>query len=88
MTDDRALQAQIPKLADQTILVVGDVILDEYIIGQATRMSREAPIPILEYQERRHIAGGASNPSANIVAIGQSCYSNWHLWARMIPHSN
>ncbi len=70
MTVDTALQALILKLANQTILVVGDVILDEYIIGQATRMSREAPIPILEYQERRYIAGGASNPSANIVALG------------------
>jgi len=64
------LRTLIPKLANQTILVVGDVILDEYVIGQATRMSREAPIPVLEFESRRYIAGGAANPSANIVKMG------------------
>lgn len=52
------------------VLVVGDVILDEYLIGTATRMSREAPIPVLELSERRTIAGGAANPAANIAALG------------------
>lgn len=64
------LKSLIPQLANQTILVIGDVILDEYVIGQATRMSREAPIPVLEFESRRYIAGGSANPSANIVAMG------------------
>jgi len=64
------LKTLIPKLAKQTILVIGDVILDEYVIGQATRMSREAPVPVLEFESRRYIAGGSANPSANIVAMG------------------
>jgi D-glycero-beta-D-manno-heptose-7-phosphate kinase len=64
------LKALIPKLANQRILVIGDVILDEYVIGQATRISREAPIPVLEFESRRYIAGGSANPSANIVAMG------------------
>jgi len=64
------LKDYIPRLANQTILVVGDVILDEYVIGQATRMSREAPIPVLEFESRRYIAGGSANPSANIVKLG------------------
>jgi len=63
------LKSLIPTLADQTILVIGDVILDEYVIGQATRMSREAPIPVLEFESRQYIAGGATNPSANIVSM-------------------
>ncbi len=54
------------------VLVVGDVILDEYLIGTATRMSREAPIPVLELAERRCIAGGAANPAANAAALGAS----------------
>ncbi len=53
-----------------SVLVIGDVILDEYLIGTATRMSREAPIPVLELTERRTIAGGAANPAANIAALG------------------
>lgn len=66
------LRDYIPQLAKQTVLVIGDVILDEYVIGQATRMSREAPIPVLEFESRRFIAGGAANPSANIVKLGSN----------------
>jgi len=66
----QSLQQFIPRLANQRILVLGDVILDEYITGKAQRMSREAPIPVLEFQSRRYIPGGASNPANNIVALG------------------
>jgi rfaE bifunctional protein kinase chain/domain len=52
------------------IVVIGDAILDEYLIGTATRLSREAPIPVLEFEERRLIAGGAANPAANIISLG------------------
>ena len=52
------------------MLVVGDVFLDEYISGQATRLSREAPIPVLEFAGRRHVPGGAANPSSNIATLG------------------
>jgi rfaE bifunctional protein kinase chain/domain len=52
------------------VLVLGDVILDEYIVGRAERLSREAPVPVLEFQERRYIPGGAANPASNIVALG------------------
>lgn len=62
----------IPELANRRILVIGDLILDEYLTGRATRMSREAPIPVLEFEQRRHIPGGAANPAANIVALGSS----------------
>lgn len=68
MTTD--LHNLIPQLAGQRIVVVGDVILDEYVIGRATRLSREAPVPVLEFEERRFIPGGAANPAANIVALG------------------
>lgn len=64
------LQALVPELANRRILVLGDVILDEYLIGKAQRLSREAPIPVLEYESRRYIPGGAANPAANIVALG------------------
>lgn len=67
MTNPQSLVAQ---LAHKKIMIVGDVILDEYVYGDATRMSREAPIPVLEYRERRYIPGGAANPSANIVSLG------------------
>ncbi len=64
------LQTLIPALANHCVLVVGDVILDEYLMGRATRISREAPVPVLEYEARRLIAGGAANPAANITRLG------------------
>lgn len=56
-------------LARQRVLVVGDVVLDEYIFGHATRLSREAPIPVLEFTRRSYIPGGAANPANNIAAL-------------------
>ena len=51
-------------------MVVGDVFLDEYVVGRATRLSREAPIPVLEFERRFYLPGGAANPSSNLVALG------------------
>lgn len=64
------LTALVPRLAHHRIIVIGDLILDEYLTGTATRMSREAPIPVLEFESRRLIPGGAANPAANIAALG------------------
>jgi D-glycero-beta-D-manno-heptose-7-phosphate kinase len=55
---------------NRPILVVGDVILDEYLIGKATRLSREAAVPVLERTRRQLIPGGAANPAVGIVALG------------------
>jgi D-glycero-beta-D-manno-heptose-7-phosphate kinase len=60
----------IPLFADRRVLVVGDVVLDEYIVGTPTRLSREAPIPVLELERREAIPGGAANPTRNVAALG------------------
>ncbi len=65
-----ALKSYVAGLANRTVLVIGDVILDEYISGRVMRMSREAPVPVLELESKRYIAGGAANPAANIVSLG------------------
>jgi rfaE bifunctional protein kinase chain/domain len=62
----------VDHLAGKRVLVVGDVILDEYLIGRAERLSREAPIPVLEFERRDLIPGGAANPAANIVRLGST----------------
>lgn len=60
----------IGRLARRHVLVAGDIVLDEYLIGTAGRISREAPVPVLEYTGRRLIPGGAANPSVNIMRLG------------------
>ncbi len=60
----------LTRFARLRVLVIGDAILDEYIIGRADRLSREAPIPVLEVQERRAVPGGAANPAVNAAALG------------------
>lgn len=60
----------IPRLAGHRVLVVGDLFLDEYVVGRASRLSREAPIPVLEFRRRFYVPGGAANPAQNISALG------------------
>lgn len=64
------LKSIVDGFAKQKILVIGDVILDEYITGRPTRVSREAPVPVLELESKRYIAGGAANPAANVLSLG------------------
>ena len=59
----------IERLAEPRVLVVGDAVLDEYLFGEPTRLSREAPIPVLEFVRRGLIPGGAANPAHNIAAL-------------------
>jgi rfaE bifunctional protein kinase chain/domain len=57
------------QMAGHRVLVIGDIFLDEYLIGRPTRLSREAPVPVLEFGERRTLPGGAANPACNIAAL-------------------
>jgi D-beta-D-heptose 7-phosphate kinase/D-beta-D-heptose 1-phosphate adenosyltransferase len=52
------------------VLVVGDPILDEYVTGDCTRLSPEAPIPVLRVRETRSVLGGAANTAANVSSLG------------------
>lgn len=52
------------------ILIVGDVMLDEYLWGRVQRISPEAPAPVVELERRTYTPGGAANVAANIVSLG------------------
>jgi len=52
------------------VLVVGDLMLDEFLWGHVTRISPEAPVPVVEVERRTFTAGGAANTAANIAALG------------------
>lgn len=58
------------KFKNKKVVVLGDMIADEYIYGETARISREAPVLILEQQDRRLKPGGAANVVANIRAMG------------------
>lgn len=68
MTDDALnIVAGFPA---NRVLVVGDVILDEYIVGETRRISPESPVPVVELRETVHALGGAANVAANITSLG------------------
>ncbi|MGH7658076.1 MAG: bifunctional heptose 7-phosphate kinase/heptose 1-phosphate adenyltransferase, partial [Gemmatimonadales bacterium] len=69
---DRILHL-IEKMKSSRIVVVGDVMLDRYLLGDTERLSPEAPVPVVTVTERRTKLGGAANVAANVVAIGASC---------------
>lgn len=60
----------VARLAGQRVLVVGDMFLDEYLVGRAVRLSREAPVPVLERTHSFAVLGGACNPAHNVAALG------------------
>ena len=57
-------------LAGKRVLVVGDIMLDAYLIGDADRISPEAPVPVVRIEKERYLLGGAGNVARNIVALG------------------
>src|SRR5437773_10443214 len=62
--------AYISDFSRKRVLVVGDAILDEYLIGDCSRISPEAPVPVLKVHATRRVLGGAANTAANVVSLG------------------
>ena len=56
----------VARLTDLRVLVIGDLFLDEYIEGRATRLSREAPVPVLEFEQR--IYRPAAGPTRHTIS--------------------
>ena len=71
MTSQRSrLNGIIDRFAGRKIAVWGDFILDEYLYGKTRRISREAPVLIISYQNREFSLGGAGNSVLNLKALG------------------
>src|SRR5262245_52601453 len=68
--DRQPLAALIGRAAGRRVLVAGDLIADEFIYGQVSRVSREAPVLILKYDATEVVAGGAGNAANNVAALG------------------
>ena len=63
------LRSLIQLFKDKRVLVIGDMVADEYLIGRPTRISREAPVLILELDQERIIPGGATNVGVNARSL-------------------
>jgi rfaE bifunctional protein kinase chain/domain len=68
--DSAKLLALVLALKGRTVAVIGDVVADEFVYGRVARVSREAPVLILEYDSTEIVAGGAGNAANNVAALG------------------
>ncbi len=69
MTANR-LRQLLGRWSQSSILVVGDVMLDQFIWGKVSRISPEAPVPVVEVNKESFFPGGAANVARNLVALG------------------
>lgn len=68
------LSALVSRFSGQTLLVIGDVMLDEVLWGEVRRISPEAPVPVVELQRQSDVPGGAANSAANVAAYGARAF--------------
>ena len=73
MTDRAGLASHVEALSRSTVLCVGDLMLDRFVYGAVTRVSPEAPIPVVRVEDDRAMLGGAGNVVHNLVTLGARC---------------
>jgi D-beta-D-heptose 7-phosphate kinase/D-beta-D-heptose 1-phosphate adenosyltransferase len=66
----RRLLELLEGMRGRRIAIVGDLMLDRYLVGDSERISPEAPVPVVAVRDRRDAPGGAANVAANVVALG------------------
>jgi D-beta-D-heptose 7-phosphate kinase/D-beta-D-heptose 1-phosphate adenosyltransferase len=69
----KKINSIIENFAKGNILVIGDVILDEYMMGDVNRISPEAPVMVLNMEKKEYCLGGAANVANNIKSLGGEC---------------
>jgi rfaE bifunctional protein kinase chain/domain len=72
LTRVRILQL-IARMKTSRVVVIGDIMLDRYLVGETDRLSPEAPVPVVTVRERHAALGGAANVAANVAALGAAC---------------
>ncbi len=63
----------LASLSEQTVLCIGDLMLDEFIYGEVSRISPEAPTPVIAVKRSEVMIGGAGNVARNLVSLGARC---------------
>src|ERR1700681_409957 len=72
--DSRKLTRFAKALRGRRIGVAGDFMLDRYVWGAATRLSPEAPVPVVDFVNESQVLGGAGNVVANLAALGATVF--------------
>src|SRR5689334_15631086 len=60
----------VHRFADRRLLIIGDAIADQFLYGNISRVSREAPVFILKHELTQTVPGGAANCAMNLAALG------------------
>src|ERR1700740_4185 len=68
--DRNALLSIIERFPQQRIVLLGDLVADEFVYGEIARVSREAPVLILKERERQVVPGGGANAANNLASLG------------------
>lgn len=90
------LKKTFEEFADKKVIIVGDVMIDTYLKGSVSRISPEAPVPIVQFKSREHRLGGAANVALNIKALGAQPFicsiigkdEDGELFQRLINENN
>jgi rfaE bifunctional protein kinase chain/domain len=64
----------VERFARASVLVVGDVMLDQFLVGRVERISPEAPVPIVAFDHEENRVGGAANVASNVAALGGTAH--------------
>ncbi|HET6144694.1 MAG TPA: PfkB family carbohydrate kinase [Candidatus Acidoferrales bacterium] len=72
--DNRKLTNFAKAMRSRRIGVVGDFMLDRYVWGSATRLSPEAPVPVVDFEDETQVLGGAGNVARNLAALGAKVF--------------
>jgi D-beta-D-heptose 7-phosphate kinase/D-beta-D-heptose 1-phosphate adenosyltransferase len=67
------IETAIERISEQTVLCVGDVMLDEFVYGEVSRVSPEAPVPVIAAKRDEKVIGGAGNVARNLASLGARC---------------
>lgn len=70
LTSKKHLLGTAKNLSNARVLIIGDVMLDAYLTGDADRISPEAPVPVVRIEKESHLVGGAGNVARNICSLG------------------
>ena len=70
----------IGQMPGKKIVVVGDIMLDRFISGDVSRISPEAPVPVLSFKDEMIVPGGAANVARNFNPIWCSSFADWYYW--------